>query len=80
MAVINSTSDLLKALRENPEWKEALRAELLGDRLQTLAELVSENSRQIATIDEKIARAFELLTAPTERMSSSQPSLIQWIG
>ncbi|WP_298335914.1 hypothetical protein [Ferrimicrobium sp.] len=80
MAVINSTSDLLKALRENPEWKEAVRAELLGDRLQTLPELVSENSRQIATIGEKTERVFELLAAREERMSSSQPSLIQWIG
>ncbi|WP_298344819.1 hypothetical protein [Ferrimicrobium sp.] len=80
MAVINSTSDLLKALSENPEWKEAGRAELLGDRLQTLPELVSENSRQIAIISEKLDRAFELLAALAERMSSSQLSLVQWIG
>ena len=68
MAVINTTSDLLKALRENPEWKDAVRAEILGERLQTLPELVSENTRQIASIGDKLDRVSTLLAALTERM------------
>jgi chromosome segregation ATPase len=68
VAEIRTTGDLLRALRDNPEWREAVRNELLGDRLQTLPELVSENSRQIAAIGEKVDRAFELLGALTERM------------
>ena len=68
MAVINTTSDLLKALRENPEWKDAVRAEILGERLQTLPELVSENIRQIAAIGDKLDRASNLLAALTERL------------
>ena len=68
MAVINTTSDLLKALRENPEWKDAVRAEILGERLQTLPELVSENVRQIAAIGDKLDRASNLLAALTERL------------
>ncbi len=68
MTEIRTTSDLLKALRENPEWKEAVRLELFGDRLQGLPDLISENSRQIAAIGEQADRAFELLGALTERM------------
>ncbi len=68
MAVINTTSDLLKALRENPEWKDAVRAEILGERLQTLPELVSENTRQIASIGDKLDRASNLIAALTERL------------
>uniref|UniRef100_UPI0023F14732 hypothetical protein n=2 Tax=Ferrimicrobium acidiphilum TaxID=121039 RepID=UPI0023F14732 len=62
------TSDLLKALRENPEWKDAVRAEILGERLQTLPELVSENTRQIASIGDKLDRASNLIAALTERL------------
>ena len=68
MAEIRTTSDLLKAPRENHEWKEAVRLELFGDRLQSPPDLVSENSRQIAAIGEKADRAIELLAALTERM------------
>ena len=68
MAVINTTSDLLKALRENPEWKDAVRAEILGERLLTLPELASENTRQIASIGDKLDQASTLLAALTDRL------------
>uniref|UniRef100_UPI0023EF7AA0 hypothetical protein n=1 Tax=Ferrimicrobium acidiphilum TaxID=121039 RepID=UPI0023EF7AA0 len=55
-------------LRENPEWKDAVRAEILGERLQTLPELVSENTRQIASIGDKLDRASNLIAALTERL------------
>ena len=36
MTTINSQEDLLRALRENPEWKEAVRALILGEELLQL--------------------------------------------
>ena len=36
MTTINSQEDLLRALRENPEWKEAVRALILGEELLRL--------------------------------------------
>ena len=48
MTVIRTTDDLLMALREHYEWKEAVRLEIFGEELLSLPELVKENSRQIA--------------------------------
>ncbi len=36
MTTINSQEDFLRALRENPEWKEAVRALILGEELMQL--------------------------------------------
>ena len=36
MVTINTPDDLLRALRENPEWKEAVRREILTEELMTL--------------------------------------------
>ena len=36
MTTINSQEDFLRALRENPEWKEAVRALILGEELLQL--------------------------------------------
>ncbi len=55
MTVIRTTDDLLRALREHPEWKEAVRVEILGEELLSLPELVKENSRQIAENSRQIA-------------------------
>ena len=33
MTVIRTTDDLLKALKEHPEWKAAVRMEILGEEL-----------------------------------------------
>ncbi len=55
MTVIRTTDDLLKALREHPEWKEAVRIEILGEELLSLPDLVKENSRQIAENSRLIA-------------------------
>uniref|UniRef100_UPI0023EFB6AC hypothetical protein n=1 Tax=Ferrimicrobium acidiphilum TaxID=121039 RepID=UPI0023EFB6AC len=65
-------------LRENPEWKDAVRAEILGERLQTLPELVSENTRQIASIGDKLDRASNLIAALTERLERVENRL-EWV-
>ncbi len=36
MTTINSQEDFLRALRENPEWKEAVRALILGEEQKRL--------------------------------------------
>ena len=36
MTIINSQEDVLRALRENPEWKDAVRALILGEELLQL--------------------------------------------
>ena len=36
MTTINSQEDFLRALVENPQWKEAVRAQLLGEDLLQL--------------------------------------------
>lgn len=36
MVTINTSEDLLRALRENPEWKEAVRREILTEELMNL--------------------------------------------
>ena len=36
MVTINTSDDLLRALRENPEWKEAVRREILTEELMNL--------------------------------------------
>ena len=36
MTVINSQEDFLRALSENPEWRAAVRAQILGDELLEL--------------------------------------------
>lgn len=36
MTTINTKEDFLRALSENPEWREAVRAQILGDELLQL--------------------------------------------
>ena len=36
MTLINTPEEFLRALRENPEWREAVRAQILGDELLNL--------------------------------------------
>ncbi|WP_298210090.1 hypothetical protein [Ferrimicrobium sp.] len=69
IAVINLTSDLLKAHSGKPEWGEAVRAELLGGIASRPYRSEAANSRLIAIIDEKIARALDLLAVFNERTS-----------
>lgn len=59
MTVIRTTDDLLRALREHPEWKETVRIEILGEELFPLPELVKENSRQIAENSKQLFRLGE---------------------
>ena len=51
MAEIRTKDDFLRALREHPEWKEAVLMEILGQELLSLPNLVKENSEQISRLN-----------------------------
>ncbi len=53
MTTINTQEDLLRALRENPEWKEAVRAQILGEELLNLPAALQ---RLTETVNNFIAR------------------------
>lgn len=44
---VNDLQDLLKLLREHPEWRGDVRREVLGDELLSLPDLVRQNSEDI---------------------------------
>ena len=68
MTTINNTDDLLRALSENPEWRAAVRAQILGDELLQLparfdafvAQVTSFVARQ-EQFNERIAASVEEL-------------------
>ncbi len=62
MAEIRSTDELLEALRENPEWRAAVREELLGEEL---AELPS----RMAKIDERLTRHIEQVNERLDKIA-----------
>ena len=53
MATINSQEDFLRALRENPEWREAVRALILGEEMLNLPAALQRLSD---TVDRFVAR------------------------
>jgi hypothetical protein len=52
---VDDVQDLLQLLREHPEWREAVRREVLGEELLALPELVRQNSTDIAELREAVA-------------------------
>ncbi len=56
MAAFMTEDEFLRALREHPEWRQAVRLEILGEDLLSLPGLVKENSRQIAALAERMER------------------------
>ncbi|MEX0782985.1 MAG: hypothetical protein WD557_10070 [Dehalococcoidia bacterium] len=57
--------DLLKLLREHPEWREEVRREVLTDELLSLPDLVRQNSEDIRALTRSVAA----LTASMESLS-----------
>ena len=62
---VNDFRDLLEILRTMPEWKEALRRELLGEELLALPGLVRELIRTIEAMDKRLYRVEQV----TEQMN-----------
>lgn len=67
MTTINSQEDFLRALAENPQWREAVRAQLLGeDLLQLPARFDAFVERMDAFIEEQKQFNAEITAAVTE--------------
>ncbi len=71
MTAFMTQDDFLRALREHPEWRQAVRTEILGEELLSLPDLVKENSRQIAENSRQIAENSRQVAALTERMDEN---------
>ena len=63
---VNDVEDLLRVLRDNPEWREAVRREVLGAQLLALPNLVRQNSVDIRAN----ASAINELTAAVTRVNT----------
>ncbi|MEX0783407.1 MAG: hypothetical protein WD557_12210 [Dehalococcoidia bacterium] len=66
---VNDLGDLLKLLRERPEWREEVRREVLGDELLALPELVRQNSIDI-----------QKLTESMDQLTEAVNKLVTWSG
>lgn len=61
---VADVDDLLRVLREHPEWRERVRQELLGDELLSLPERTAAVQRQLEVLSEemsRVARGIETL-------------------
>ena len=60
MTTINSQEDFLRALSENPQWKDAVRAQLLGEEMlqlpARLAEFVQSTNRNFELVYQRLDR------------------------
>jgi len=68
MTTINSQEDFLRALRENPEWREAVRALILGEEMLNLPAALQKLAE---TVDRFVARQ-ELFNDEQRQFNSEQ--------
>ena len=73
MTTINNTDDLLRALSENPEWRAAVRAQILGDEL---IQLPARFDAFVAQVTSFVARQEQF----NERMATSVEGLNNRMG
>ena len=68
MTTINNTDDLLRALSENPEWKAAVRAQILGDELMQLPDRFNAFIEQMTAFTARQEQFNERIAASVERL------------
>jgi len=71
MAEIRSTDDFLHVLREHPEWKEAVRRELLTEELLNIPSIVSE----LAQAQNRTESSMESLNVKVESLIDHQAGM-----
>ena len=75
MTTVNDFADILRIIREQPEWGDALRSALLSKELlempQTLAEFVKATNQRLAALEEDVAE----LKAGQARLEEGQARL-----
>ena len=80
---VNDLGDLLKLLRENPQWRAEVRKEVLGEELLALPDLVRQNSADIQKLTERMnqfAVRMDQLAERVDRLSAAVEKLVLWAG
>ena len=68
MTTINSQEDFLRALSENPEWRAAVRAQILGDELLQLPAKFDAFVEEQRDFNARITASIEELSATTKEL------------
>ncbi|MCY4367710.1 MAG: hypothetical protein OXE17_16030 [Chloroflexi bacterium] len=75
MTLINTPEEFLRALRENPEWREAVRAQILGDELLNLPaalQALTETVNRFVARQEQFNEKQEQFNERQERFNLGQ--------
>ena len=75
MTTINSQEDFLRALRENPEWKEAVRALILGEELLQLPTRFNAFVDEQRQVNKRVESDISELKAGQLRLEAGQTRL-----
>ena len=75
MTTINSQEDFLRALRENPEWKEAVRALILGEELMQLPTRFNAFVDEQRQVNKRVESDISDLKAGQARLEAGQDEL-----
>ena len=75
MTTINSQEDFLRALRENPEWKEAVRALILGEELLQLPTRFNAFVDEQRQVNKRVESDISDLKAGQARLEAGQTRL-----
>ena len=75
MTTINSQEDFLRALRENPEWKEAVRALILGEELMQLPTRFNAFVDEQRQVNKRVESDISALKAGQTRLEDGQARL-----
>ena len=70
MTTINNQDDFLKALRNNPQWRDAVRAQILGDDLMELPAKFDAFVEEHRTTHINIDARFDRIDARFDRMDA----------
>ncbi len=75
MTSINNHEDFLRALRDNPEWREAVRAQILGEDLLELPGKFDAFREDMTTFMERTDRRLGLLEDGQKALQDGQKAL-----
>ena len=75
MTTINSQEDFLRALRENPEWKDAVRALILGEELLRLPVRFDAFADEQRQFNKRVEADISDLKAGQTRLEEGQDRL-----
>ncbi len=71
MTTINSQEDFLRALSENPEWRAAVRAQIVGEELLQLPAQFDAFVTEQRQFNARLTTAVEKLTASLEQLTAT---------